>query len=219
MMCVSSFRPLKEGWEFFQNQVTAKESWNKIFDSILLLGNPEPALQGPQTVFVPWEQFPRIKDMVRMCSVVQEDWCVILNADIYLDQKLREIILALGDYCWCLSSWRYTYDPKQMDFGRARITDNGIDFFAARPNVWNAMYEQVPETLRIGHPFWDTWMLSFFSKFPGNFFNLTDQRIVFHPKHEGRKTVHFVDIPSIQKTIRYGNMPRNSVAIGRGLWR
>lgn len=214
MMCISSFRPLKDDREFFSNQVIAKESWDKIFDCILLLGEPEPMLDSPQTLFLPWEQFPRIKDMVRMCVASEEDWCVMVNADIYLDPRLRSILLEVDSSCWCLSSWRYTYNPKQLDFWRAVITDNGIDFFAARPEVWRAAYERVPETLRIGHPFWDTWMLSFFSEYPRAFFNLTDQKIVFHPKHEGRKHVHFVDIAPIQRTIRYGRMPRNSPPIG-----
>lgn len=183
MIAVSSFRPFGQSPEFDANAVKAKESWNKAFDSIYYLNAPEPKLETGSTWFVGNDEFPTIKALCEWCAA-QDGWSCIVNADITVSPMLKQIVQRADKvFAWALVSFRW-----QPNNGSFAVTDNGLDFFASKPFLWAKARDAVPETLRIGHPTWDTWMIGFFNRHARHhFYDITSYRCVFHPIHGGRQ--------------------------------
>lgn len=189
MIAVSSIRPFEGNPEYARNQWLAWESWQSAFASIVYFSSPEPALRSPKTLFVDWEPFPRIIDLAEFLAS-QSDWGCIINADIVVAKSFRLIEKRLKiKQGSAAASWRYEFDPARgLDSARRVENDNGLDFFAAVPEVWRKVYENVDPDLRLGAQFWDTWTLSFFNLVAAHgFYDLTPHKLIFHPKHEGRK--------------------------------
>lgn len=188
MIFVSSCRPLvKCDAAYAKNQIDAWKSWQRVAQAVTYFNHPQPELASPITRFIPSEPFPRLIDLVELCAD-QDDWCAILNADIIITPRFLTVEAALkGRKAWCASSWRHEFDPARGIEPRERV-DNGLDFFAARPEFWAKVYNDVPTTLRIGAQRWDTWMLSYFSVYGlSGFWDITPSRCVAHPKHGGRE--------------------------------
>lgn len=74
---------------------------------------------------------------------------------------------------------------------KPKVRDNGLDFFAACPQVWRDAELCIPLEYRMGHIMWDTWMLGFFNfKYRRGCRDLTQAQVIYHPRHGGRKRVH-----------------------------
>lgn len=187
MIALSSFRPFGSSPEHDANTLRAHASWQQAFAWIVYFNNREPRLESPITAFAPLEDFPRIRDMATMASG-QSDWVAILNADIFVPPRLIRVQEALErKHAKCAASWRHEFLPdKPAESGRR--CDNGLDFFCARPEVWELVAIHVDDRLRIGVGFWDTWLLGFFNTFFQSFlWDITPSRVVFHPRHENRR--------------------------------
>jgi len=189
MICISSARSLSRCTpEIASNQIAANESWNKIFDHIIIFGEREAKLDSGITTWVPAEGWPKIKDMMQLASRLS-DWSCILNADIFVspelgrvEDKLRQVKAA------CAMSYRYEYNPTNP-LVEKKVVDNGLDIFCAVPEVWSAACKQVPDVCRMGHSQWDTWTIGFFNTYYyTSFYDFTPARVVFHPKHGSRTT-------------------------------
>lgn len=198
MTFVSSFRPHKDNAEYRINQCRAIASWRNQADTIILFGNKEPDLDVANAMFVASSgQWPTIREMVRMCATC-DDECCIVNADIVITVEFRMALQA-----WktargmSATSRRYEYQPDAYpeSIRKAKVIDNGFDFFMAKKHVWHNAAMHCPEKMWIGHCRWDNWMLGFFSLTTRrSFFDLTRFRFVFHPKHEGRCQPNRVEI-------------------------
>lgn len=188
LTAISTFRPFEDRHsEHSKNQIAAWQSWQHAFDAILYLNQPEPALVSNKTRFIPWEDFPSLKDAARL-AIAAGGWACIINADIVVSDRMPEVENYLRNHgAQCASSWRYEFDPV---IGRisGKVVDNGLDFFAAESWMWERVADVASDTLRLGCTFWDTWLLSFFNAMaPGTFYDLTPARLIFHPKHGDRK--------------------------------
>jgi hypothetical protein len=194
---VSSHRPHTQSSQFAANQVRALESWLKVAVDVIYLGVYEPGLARNRVSFVGWEQFPRIKDMAGVCrdNAIGSNWCAIVNADIVLSIKLRGAIDELrARNARCATSLRYQFDEEKDPFTTGVREDLGLDFFAANRGMWNMAANDFPKCYRIGHGVWDTAMLAFFSRWGGSSaYDLTPQRLVFHPHHGDRRSPHTIE--------------------------
>lgn len=193
MILVTSARPFDQDptGEYTRNQLAAKCSWERVADAIVYFNDFEPRLASPKTRFIPSEQFPRIMDMAEVCAM-QPGWTAIVNSDIVLGPKFPIVEHKLKHkQATCAASWRYEFDPARGIESAAsdRLPhDNGVDFFAATQPVWKKIYEAVDERLRIGCIFWDTWLMSFFATFEmSHYWDISPARVIFHPRHDGRK--------------------------------
>lgn len=189
MIIVSSLRPSKVCEpDIWRNQVSAFKSWEATGNHVVYFAHEEFILSDS---YVPCAGKPAIRELAHWCGQ-QSDWCAIVNADIILggtwpavEQALRaSVAKAAISRRWTLpdpEQYHGPYDP----FEDAALTDQGLDFFTARPEVWREAARFVPKQFKLGHILWDTWMLSFFVH---NFktADLTDARVVFHPQHEHR---------------------------------
>lgn len=196
---VTSARPMGDDPVYDRNQLFAKQSWERLATAIVYLNDPQPALASPKTRFFPSEPYPRVSDMVNLCAD-QEDWCVILNSDIWLAPNFKSVADKLkAKRAVAASSWRWNFDPA-AGIEPCVQDDAGLDFFAAQSGAWDQVHramlaqsprgeEDSPAHLRFGAPRWDSWMLGTFNVLFANlgFYNLTDTRCVRHPRHEGRK--------------------------------
>lgn len=184
--------------EYYRNQSFALKSWLNVFDAIIFLGPYQKHLASPITRFYPWEQFPRVYDVVDICAD-QPEWTCIINSDIWVHPGFKRIEQKLNaKKAVAASSWRWTFDPN-VGVDPCAHSDYGIDFFAAAPGAWEMVYREMqnsaqgdidsPKHLRLGSPSWDQYMLGvFFMKFAAlGFYNLTDTRCIRHPQHGGRK--------------------------------
>lgn len=194
--CVSSFRALADNSEVAFNQILAKESWNKVFGKIILFGAHEPKLESFQTEFVDTGDFPKIQ-MLALAASLSDSMTCLINADIvvasYLIPVLQDVERKGGQ---CATSHRYEFDPRNPDYDKAKVVDNGIDFFCAYPDLWKIIVREVPTEYRLGHCRWDSWMMGFFNTMrPRAFYDITSRRCFFHPKHESRKRVY--EIPNL----------------------
>jgi hypothetical protein len=188
VIAVSSCRPFTDpNSEYGRNQIAAHKSWENAFDLIVYFNEPVEHLDGPTTLFLPHENFPRIVELAEFCST-QSDWCALLNADIVVGDRFRlvERKLKRSRNASAAVSWRYEFDP-QLGMESARVVDNGLDFFAATPAVWRQASLLLHPRVRLGAQSWDTQALSFFSTYAiAGFYDLTPARVIFHPKHGGR---------------------------------
>lgn len=198
--------------EYDSNQLRAKESWNRYAQSIVYFNDPQPQLASPKTWFIDSEPYPRIKDILEFC-IEQDDWCAILNADIVLGPKFPAVEAKLkAKNATCASSWRFNFDPAR-GIESGVHNDNGIDFFAATPEVWGMAYELCQEELRLGSGYWDGWMLSVFGTFsPLGFYNITPSKVIYHPNHGNRVHGPHFDITKI-KIHQWPVMPTSSGAV------
>jgi len=213
MIFVSTARPMGNDPEYDRNQLAAKASWEQVADAIVYLNHPQKALASPITRFLPWEPFPYLIDAVNLCAD-QPEWSCIINADIVVTPNFKRIEQKLkAKKAIAASSWRWTFDPAQ-GIEPCAHDDNGIDFFAGSPGAWELLYqamlkpsprgdEDSPRHLKLGAPSWDSWCLGAFSFLFSNlgFYDLTNTKIIRHPRHGGRKhgagvpPVHFLSWP------------------------
>ena len=111
MIFVTSARPMGDDPVYDRNQLFAKESWERVAKAIVYLNDPQPALASPKTRFFPSEPYPRLVDMVNLCAD-QDEWCVILNSDIWLAPNFKTAAIKLKTRdAVAASSWRWNFDP------------------------------------------------------------------------------------------------------------
>lgn len=181
MLFVTSCRPMGNNPEYDRNQLAAKASWERYASACVYFNERQPQLASAKTWFVDAEPYPRIMDLCEFCAS-QSEWCAILNADIVIGPNFPSVEAKLkARKATCASSWRYNFDPA-IGISSGAHNDNGIDFFAATPEVWAIAYDLCQEQLRLGSGYWDGWMLSVFGTFaPLGFYNLTPARVIYHP--------------------------------------
>lgn len=188
MIFLSSFRPFDRDptGEYGPNQLAAFESWKITATKIVYFNSFEARLDSPKTIFVPSTTFPRILDMVEFAAA-QSEWSALINADIVIGKNFHLVEAKLNARkAKCASSWRYNFDPS-TGIASGVQDDQGLDFFAAAPEVWQRAFEMVDERLHFGAGFWDSWTLSLFCTFyQSHFWNLTPTRVINHPRHGGR---------------------------------
>lgn len=188
MIAVTSHRPFREcSPPILRNQLRAAESWCDAFESAYSFGPSERSLT-PFFEFIPSAPFPHIVDMAAFCSR-QQSWCAILNADIVVSHSLRAVerkLIKANATCAVSKRHEFTGD----DWQSGRVTDAGLDFFCAHPMVWQRVARSYPRWPRIGNNYWDSCLLSALCcHFVQGFYDLTKERIVFHPRHEDRQRV------------------------------
>lgn len=196
LAAVSSFRPLRDSQEIARNQIVAKHSWEGIFDHIVYFGSYEPRLASPKTTFIETKDFPPLS-LMALAATFFTGYACIINSDIVVTDSLyKAIYRARNKGALAFMSRRFEFDPLQrFDARRAEMVDGGLDFFGALPWLWKRFYRAVPEQFRIGHPVWDNWANAFFSHTAREgFYDLTNYRGVFHPRHQNRKRPHHISI-------------------------
>lgn len=207
MVAISSHRPLDESREVAINQIRAHTSWLPVFDEIVYFGRKEAALESDETSFVECEPFPHISTLAQAASLTDNFACII-NADIVVSTHLRKVInqvLERGGYA--VTSRRWQFNGNGLVDAYLHPEDFGIDFFGTTPQMWRQISKQIPAYYRIGHNCWDTWVVSFLNTMlPGRFFNITEQRCIYHPLHGDRKRVYDI-APTEDKYTRHCGFP------------
>lgn len=190
MVAVSTFRPHKNSEEYARNQIRAVESWQDIFDVVLLIGEAEPELAFPNVWFVPGEDFPLIKDMISLLAR-EPGWSAWINCDIVLTPMFHQAFQRMKETGkQAATSQRWTFYPEAFDLSKAVIERNdfGLDIFLTIQPHWQHMLSVMPKNLRKAGQVYDTWMTGYFWKRLGRAYcSMTDFRCVFHPRHGGRK--------------------------------
>lgn len=202
MMAISSFRPHAQDPEYASNQRRARASWSVVFPEVHYFGLPEPQLEHPAgvTKFFGDGGWPLIRDMAEHASKQNYEYVAILNADIVVSRRLHFVEQRMS--CMGLAaatSYRYEFDPTdpfvRLDTLDRNRQDRGMDIFIATPQIWGIASAKVPTYLRMGHQTWDTWMCGHFCSTLGlAFLQFTEERLIFHPRHGGRKTPHSAEI-------------------------
>lgn len=194
MILVSSFRAMGDHGEYDLNQLNAHASWDHAAEWIYYVNDPEPLLASLKTEFVPTsEKFPFIRELVAVAAR-QTTWTAILNADICLSPDLPFAQIALHKRgAMAAISHRYEFEPA-VGCEPSKVVDSGLDFFCALPSVWQRMLSGMPPALRIGHQRWDTWMLGWLCAGVAHLWDITPCRMVYHPKHDGRRFEHDIQI-------------------------
>lgn len=194
MIAASSFRPFdKCPPQIVENQIRAKQSWDKYLTRVIYMNQPEPRLFGKNTSFVTAEEKPEIKSLAIVLGA-QPEWGCIINADIVLGGGIKRVIDTL---LWCRAdcvvSRRYTIPENgQIDQSKLEHNDNGVDFFAAKPEVWRRVAQKIPRDFKLGKIVWDTWMVCFFvTEYFWSCYDITPAKAVFHPKHGDRIDQNF----------------------------
>ena len=179
MIAITSRRPLGEHPEYDSNQANAALTWQTAFERVQSFDEP----------------FPTIKTLMEYAAQ-QPGWSCLINADICVPMSMRAIERRLDQqHALCAASWRFNFTPPYR--GNATMTDLGLDFFAAKPEVWKAASERIPGFFRIGHNLWDTWLLAFFRRhYLPHFWDLSPCRVILHPVHGGRRQIY--EIPQHQ---------------------
>jgi hypothetical protein len=177
--------------EYDRNQLAAKASWEPLAEAIVYFNDPQPQLASAKTLFVPAEQHPKILDMVALCAA-QPGWSALINSDIVLGHRFSVVEGKLKNKnCTAACSWRFEFDPARgiESASKERVAhDNGLDVFCATQAVWKKVAYAVPEILRFGSAFWDSWMLSFFATFEcASYADFSPAHVVFHPNHGSRQ--------------------------------
>jgi hypothetical protein len=196
LIAVSSFKPLDKSPEIAANQLRAKASWDLVFTRVFLFGDFDKRLASPGTEFIPSEDWPTISALTLVASWQEHPTC-LLNADIVVSPGLKDVL----NHGWkrgaqALTSKRAEFEPTTGDLDRARVVDMGADFFAAFPWVWAQVHKTIPPSFRLGHSLWDSWLLGFLNHFyPQRFFDMTNLRPIFHPRHGERHAPHVVQVP------------------------
>ena len=211
MIIVSSFRPhVGCPANIWQQQEAANRSWTRLFDKIIYFNVSDPRMASDKTLFLPTEGKPSIQKIARFCGGLA-GWSCLVNADIFIPQKFRQVenaLLAKGG--GCAVSRRFTL-PADGDTATARLTDLGLDFFTATGPVWQAVAEKIPPEFCMGRIAWDNWLLNFFMAEYGNdCYDLTNSRVVFHPMHEDRIDQNW-NFPKDDPYILKNNWPFHSI--------
>lgn len=188
MIAVSSFKPLDLSAEVAINQIRAHQTWSKAFEAIIYFGKPDLRITCDKTSFIYHDDFPTIS-LMALTAAMTGDWACIINSDIVVSPDLFRVWdKAVRQGARAITSYRWEYEPGDMDLMNARIVDNGFDFFATSPDLWGRVSVEVPPSYRIGHNLWDSWLLGFFNTvLQRKFFDITSQRVIFHPKHGARQ--------------------------------
>lgn len=201
MIAVSTFRPHKDNEEYALNQSRAVESWQDIFEKVILIGEPEPALSFYNVEFVPGIDFPYIKSMVEILSH-QPGWSAWINCDIVLTPMIHQAVQKMEQLGkQAATSQRFTFNPFTFDLSNAVVeyNDFGLDIFITTHPHWQHMLSVIPGNLRIAGLVFDTWMTGYFWNRMGHgYCSLTDYRCVFHPRHGGRRVSFPNDLAWIQ---------------------
>lgn len=212
MIAVSSPRPHSDR-EYARNQRRAIDSWVGVFSSIHYFGTPEPELQT-NNVFWHGSDWPTIREMTRLAGDFhQSDYSAIINADIVVGTGLFDVEYELKKQSiLAATSYRWEYDPEETKFLKINQNrdknDRGMDIFIANPEIWRIISKAVPPYLRIGHPTWDTWVCGFFCDRLGTSFRqFTDRKVIFHPRHGGRKTPYADEIRNDEKYFTLAKRP------------
>lgn len=184
MIAISTFRPDADG-EYRQNQIAAKQSWEQVFYTIFYFNVPEPCMEGEDVLFC--NPNHSIKLMSEWASA-HNGWGVLLNADIVLLPKFKQVITELdmkNGICAISRRWQFEHGKKEQI---PAVVDMGLDIFCAIPSVWEEAARQVPKEYRMGKQQWDSWMLQFFMhNYPNQTYDFTASQCVLHPKHDGRR--------------------------------
>lgn len=202
MIAVSSFRPHAEDPNYARNQRRARQSWAGTFREVHYFGLPEPQLEHPNSItrFVGDGSWPLIKDMAIYAARQRDDYVAIINADIvvsrrihFVEERMKQMGLPAA------TSYRYEFDASDPFTNFSTLVrnrqDRGMDIFIATPQIWTGVADKVPPYLRIGHQTWDTWVCGHFCSTLGlGFLQFTEERLIFHPRHDGRKTPHAAEI-------------------------
>lgn len=178
MIALSSHKPLDESAEVAENQIKALRTWREAFRMTVLFGTYHESLSGLAGV-VPSER-PTIK---RLCQYAaqQAEWTAIINADIICDPRTAKLENELN--VWNASCGF----SRRIPVGGTVPTDWGLDFFCAKPHVWQLAAKLIPEQFVIGKILWDTWMVSFMvNHFPRTCFDISPSKLFFHPEHGDR---------------------------------
>lgn len=189
MIAISSFKPFGKSAAIADNQRRAKASWDKVFSRVIYVGKwIEPELdthisadKWSTTTWAHSEDFPTISELVALATK-QTEWSCLINADIVVSTNIIYVERELNRLKAQSAISRRWQLPEN------RVVDMGLDWFAATPELWQAIYPHVPKNFRIGHILWDTWMLSAFTGIgdPRRSYDITACRTIFHPKHEDR---------------------------------
>lgn len=192
MIAVSSFKPFSKSSEIAENQMKAKESWERVFSKIIYLcDRPEPELASGKTEFVTGHNFPIIRALVDVCAS-QRDWACIINADIVVSFRLKLVEMELK------RKKAMSAISKRFQIPENEVVDYGLDWFAAIPALWAKIANRIPGVFRIGHPIWDTWMLAAFGTIGSidQCYDATPSKIIFHPKHLDREQKCPIPVPT-----------------------
>lgn len=198
MLVISSMRRFGQDPEWDRNQMMAFRTWNMFAKKIILFGDRDPYLANRKVLFVPTEEFPRIKLMADLAGRQRMEYVTLCNGDILLDPAIMRIEARMraGNFC-CASSRRWHFDPT-MTMEKARETaslinqdgfdDRGRDVFIARWDVWQRIAKEMPDHYRIGHQHWDAYLTNAFREhWNDKFIDFTAMRLVHHPHHSGRR--------------------------------
>ncbi len=209
MVAITSHRPMRDSAEVAENQLRAFASWLEVFDEIVYFGNYEKSLDSDKTTFVECEPFPHISELA-MAASFADDFVCLINADIIVSPNLADILTKVEKHNGIgATSRRWCFHPPILK--NAYLTDYGIDFFWTIPRLWRMISKDIPSHYRIGHNCWDTWVMSFLNTIiPRNFYNLTNQRCIFHPFHKDRKRAYDV-APIDDKYTRHCGFPNKSL--------
>ena len=185
MIAVSSFKPFAKSPEVANNQARAFASWLPVFNAIFYMGNPEPRLASPKTIFVPAPNPPSVRLLIQLASLMAAPSCVI-NADIFLLPRAATVLRTAMRRFQAATSFRLEFD---QDMRKARRVDNGLDLFVAHPSVWQRCWPEMPSEFRIGQPAWDSWLNAWLrEEYRMAYTDLSNHRIVFHPRHTRTQT-------------------------------
>lgn len=185
MIAISSFRPNAEG-EYADNQQRARATWLSAFDGILYFNAPQADMMGPRISFKESVNPPSIKRLME-CASRSPDWCAIVNADIVVNRRFRQVEARLREIgAKCAISRRFNFDPKQIS-EPSKSDDLGLDIFCAVPEVWTRAAAAIPEQYVLSKQRWDNWTIAFFmAHWPDHCWDFSASGVIFHPIHDGR---------------------------------
>jgi hypothetical protein len=206
-MAVSSLKPFANDTAYKEHQLRAYDSWHPMFSQVVYMSHQEDALISPKIKYIGTVGWPRIKEMVAVASKLQSDYVAIINSDIWLHPRFQDVIKSMGNNQVIGStSRRFSYD--HPNFSDAKIIDHGMDVFITTPRVWKKVHQHIPESLRVGHYLWDTWMSGFLNDFlKSKMVDFTSYRCVFHPIHGGRENPHAQEIKANDRYLRAAGFP------------
>ena len=215
MIAVSSFRPHAEDAEYARNQRRARLSWRDCFDEVHYFGEREPQLESlyQQTKFTGTTGFPSILMVTTYASKLVAEYVAILNADLVISPVIKDVERRMARMgLAAATSYRYEFDAEQPHISRIDAVrnrqDRGMDIFIATPQIWGIVATKVPPYLRMGHQTWDTWVCGHFCSTLGlGFLQFTEEKVVFHPRHGGRRTPHQHEIRNDDPCFTLAHVP------------
>jgi len=221
---ISSVRPFREDEQYAALQKKAIESWPAVAKRIILFNQPED-LNGwtAPGVFcvMPDQNPPQIKQMIACAKDLEPQYIVaICNADITLTAPIAKIPKAVFEHklvtSWGCTSLRYTFDPANpLGFQAstpallARPPDYGLDFFCAPARIWQMCLAEVSGVLTLGRSPWDNWVNGWFRGRvdPARYFDITEWRCVFHPKHGRGRLEPLPPLPQLEVAAALSHAP------------